>query len=161
MKGFTLIELLVVVLIIGILASVALPQYQKAVLKSRIIQNITRVRALHQAAAVYYMANGEYPLDVRDVDIDITAGAKSFGKTEISQGEHIGVFYSDYSYCATTLTGSACASKFFYVYQFHNQSTLFCRGYTETAVQVCRSLAGGAEGQVSSSGDFLDYPILY
>lgn len=60
-KGFTLIELLVVVLIIGILTSVALPQYQKAVEKSRLVQRIVTVSALYNALEMYRLANGEYP----------------------------------------------------------------------------------------------------
>lgn len=73
-KGFTLIELLVVVLIIGILAAVAVVQYQKAVTKSRATQLQTMLSSVTQAANVYYLGNGEYPvsLDLLDVDVGLS-----------------------------------------------------------------------------------------
>ena len=69
--GFTLIELLVVVLIIGILAAVALPQYQKAVEKSRATQAITLLKTLAAAQEVYRMENGEYASRFEDLAVDI------------------------------------------------------------------------------------------
>lgn len=69
-RGFTLIELLVVVLIISILASVALPQYTKAVAKSRYSQLITAGKSLKDTMEVYYMANGNYPQYWGDLDIE-------------------------------------------------------------------------------------------
>ncbi len=74
--GFTLIELLMVVLIIGILAAVAVPQYQKAVEKSKAIQGMALVKSLAQAAQAYYLANGTYATSTDQLDVSLSDAQK-------------------------------------------------------------------------------------
>ena len=86
--GFTLIELLVVVLIIGILAAVALPQYNVAVEKSRLGAMMPNIKTLKNAAELYYMANGSYIDDVSVMDVSNIGGCTDIGSGQLLCGNN-------------------------------------------------------------------------
>ena len=70
-SGFTLIELLVVVLIIGILAAVAMPQYTKAVDRSRYASMMQAARSIENAQDAFYMENGRYATDWDELPVSL------------------------------------------------------------------------------------------
>ena len=84
-KGFTLIEMLVVVLIIGILAGIALPQYTLAVEKARSAEALMNLATIKREIQFYITANG-LPTSGR-------VEYKDFATVELSGGEWNNTFY--------------------------------------------------------------------
>ena len=76
-KGFTLIEMLVVVLIVGILAAIALPQYELAVEKARAREGLMMTRSIFKAHELFYLTNGVYADSLDDLDISFPGEEKN------------------------------------------------------------------------------------
>ncbi len=134
-RAFTLIELLVVVLIIGILAAVALPQYQKAVEKARFAEAITNVKLLGSAIQACVLANGEDTDKCNSMTLDVAVGDFNDG----------GPFYS--------------GTKDFY-YQAEPYGDMYAMAlYKGDVVLICYSKTGEisfSQGSDTYMGDYSD-----
>ena len=146
--GFTLIELLVVVLIIGILAAVALPQYQVAVAKSRLSALIPTVKSLSASLEMYYLANGSYPPNGNNIGLDVDLPADcSATDTTMDVTCSNGVIFDLMNYDTATILGGNKKVKLAYVLWLDHSSRpglqqCLAVSSNATANKVCKSLGG-------------------
>lgn len=83
-KGFTLIELLVVVLIIGVLASIAMSEYQKTVEKSRSTEAVAALSSIALAQDREFMRNGSAYANTLN-NLDVHLDMKNFDVVTLGQ----------------------------------------------------------------------------
>ncbi len=133
-KGFTLIELLVVVLIIGILSAVALPQYTKAVEKSRATEAITLLGNLANAEDIYKMSTGSYTGDLSLLDIQLP-GVTSTSVNTINTKNFKLTITNPATVAGTSSTFSAVAER-------ANNGTVLTSGDNQYAITLSITAAG-------------------
>ena len=101
-KGFTMVELLVVVLIIAILSTIAVPMYQSALERSRVVEAIALFTRLVEAQKAYYFTNGTFASTFADLDIDIPFT----GKVKVANGNLSDYISNDYWSIGINRTGT-------------------------------------------------------
>ena len=136
--GFTLMELMVAVIIIAVLAAVAVPQYKKAVLKSRFSTLMPVANSLAKGNEVYYLSQGEYSKQESKLDVE--------GQLSVPEGTEITLKTNpEYLSYVRVANESKVPNARYVVYQQHSKNfagTTMCEANDDTAKELCQSLGG-------------------
>ena len=122
--GFTLIELLVVVLIIGILAAIALPQYEKSVKKARAARMRSIMNDYRRSLQRYYQLNRTFPIGFDRLDIQLPCTPDGL----VCNG-------SDFTFVIQDVTGSGLGNDapnlWAFINSMANRPNALCCGLTD------------------------------
>jgi len=143
-KGFTLIELLVVVLIIGILSAVALPQYKRAVMKSKAVQGIITLDALDKAQQVYRMETGDYTDNLEDLSVAVEEKYLNLYKGEGLTDSYGQIWITDGLFLETAWGQTSRHRR--------------CIAGNSNAEAVCKSMGGVFYGNHSTGTKYYEIP---
>lgn len=158
-KGFTLIELLVVVLIIGILAAIALPQYSAAVEKSRITEAVVLGKAIKDAQEIYFMEHGAYTTSFEDLSIELPNKGSSAVTDSVTTGKYKLQLYSDgfvfilpkdKSIATADYWVDICYSNSACLGGINDMATCAATATNKKGIKICRSIG---QADVTRSSD--------
>ena len=155
--GFTLIELLVVVLIIGILAAMALPQYFKAVERTRMAEAVTLMDSVVKAQRRKFMQTNRYANEFEGLDVS-PKGAT--GRIYFTKGDPVtgaggngfrmtlpinGSFRSSDLYAVRMVDGNYRHPSLQYQYKlerYYQSDNVSCWGFNQAGRELCADFCG-------------------
>ena len=156
--GFTLIELLVVVLIIGILAAMALPQYFKAVERSRMAEAVTLMDSIVKSQRRKFMQTNRYAESFEGLDVspkgatgaryytkgDPQTGAGGNGFVIVMEDGRLGFRYGSVS-AWRGFDGSSVHASLqyqYYLVRYYQSDNVSCHGINQAGYELCADFCG-------------------